>query len=658
MARVFRPKGPGQHTFFAASLVAPKKVSSMSTHEAKALDASSRYEYLRSDGTGYIILGSAVAGIAAYAYQLLGGRVLGAEDFAPVSVLLTIHFLTLVVFLLPIEQMVIRRLTLDADSTALTPSAYWLGGLTLLGAIVFAWFGVDSYLNGDRRFVVFAGLTIAGHFLFVVARGHLAGRRWFREYGMASGGASLLRLGVAVVITLVHPSASGFAVGLVLGPVVVMLWRPFRARRGDSIELDEVDVGRNQTGSRLAGLVLASAASQALLLSGPIGVGLLGGSAVEISVAFAAFTLARAPLVFGYNLLARVLPPFTDMAARGENKELQSWARGLAWAGVGLAGVAAPLGWLLGPSVVRLAFGSSFSLGNVEAALISAGVALAGVGLFIGQILVACGRTARLSIAWLVGLVSASAVALFGPVHGPVGRVATAFVIGEVLALFFLVSGVSEVASIGYRRLSPLSLLARRTVDIAVAVFVLTLTAPIILVACAAVRLESPGPIFYRQTRIGKDGRPFGLVKIRSMRMDGEEEVFAAHIAQLEEALNTHGAGSLRIVDDSRITRVGRYLRRWSIDELPNFWNVLRGSMSLVGPRPLVAEEARLIGLDHSRFTVKPGITGLAQVMGRDSITLSERTAFDEEYVARTSPWFDLVVILRTLRALVAHPGT
>ena len=190
--------------------------------------AQVKYAYLRSDGTAYIVGGSLVAGIGAYAYQLLGGRTLGAEAFAPVSVLLTIHFLTFIVLLLPIEQLVVRRLTIDRTRSGLPFKAWLLGGMTVIGATLFAYFGVDQYLNGDRRFILFTGLTVAAHFGFSAARGHLAGWRRFRAYGMSSGAASLVRLGVAIAVTVVRPSASAFAVGLLLGPLVVGLWRPFR----------------------------------------------------------------------------------------------------------------------------------------------------------------------------------------------------------------------------------------------------------------------------------------------------------------------------------------------------------------------------------------------------------------------------------------------
>ena len=618
-----------------------------------------KYAYLRSDGTAYIVGGSLVAGVGAYAYQLLGGRTLGAEAFAPVSVLLTIHFLTFIVLLLPIEQLVVRRLTLDRTKSGLPVKAWLLGGLTVVGSVLFAYLGVDQYLNGDRRFILFTGLTVAGHFFFAAARGHLAGWRRFRGYGMSSGAASLVRLAVAVAVTLVHPSASGFAVGLVLGPLVVGFWRPFQQVDVDREELDEDAKQTLDDRGLLLGLVLAAASSQALLLAGPIVVGVLGGTAVQISIAFATFTLGRAPLTFGYNLLARVLPPFTEMAARGEKQELSSWARGMAWASGGLATVAAGLGWLLGPFVVAIAFGADFEPSRLTAAAVSFGVVFAGGGLFVGQILVARGEPVRLGIAWLSGLVSASAALLLTPNLDPVARVSIGFVAGEVIALVALVSGAvlrgeNERPAKGSRAAFTI---AKRTVDIAVSLSMMVLTLPVVLIAGLAVRLDSPGPVFFCQARVGKDGETFGLMKIRTMAADADEEVFAEHLARLQATHMSDSAMPIGIPGDDRVTQVGRVLRRSSIDELPNLWNVIRGHMSLVGPRPLVSDEAELIGLDNPRFTVKPGITGLAQVEGRDTITLSDRTRLDEDYVENRSGKLDTSILLRTVGAVFTEPG-
>ncbi len=613
---------------------------------------------MRSDGTAYIVAGSLVAGIGAYAYQLLGGRTLGAEAFAPVSVLLTIHFLSFIVILVPIEQLVVRRLTLQRSRSGLPGRAYLLVALTVAASTLFAFMGVEDYLNGDHRFIAFTALTIVAHLVFASARGHLAGWRRFRAYGTTSAAASLFRLAIAVGITLIHPSASGFAVGLILGPAVVLLWRPFREVPVDRVEIEPGEREKLDERGLLTGLVLAAAASQTLLLAGPIVVGLLGGSAIQISIAFAAFTLGRAPLTFGYNLLARVLPPFTEMAARGYRDELRAWARGMAWASLALAAIASVLGWYLGPWVVQVAFGAGFVPSRLAAAAISFGVVFAGGGLFVGQILVARGEPARLAVAWLGGLLAAAAGLITTGGLDAVARVAIAFSVGEVVALAALVS--AAVISRGEERprgADVAYLVSKRTLDIAVALTVGILTLPIVLLAGVVVRVDSPGAVFFRQARIGRHGEPFGLLKLRTMRAEADEKVFAEHLSRLQAAHLSHEDVPIAILDDDRITRVGRFLRKASLDELPNLWNVLRGHMSLVGPRPLVFAEAEMIGLDNERFQVKPGITGLAQVEGRDTITMAARTALDERYVAQRSLGLDIAILLRTLIAVVRNPG-
>jgi lipopolysaccharide/colanic/teichoic acid biosynthesis glycosyltransferase len=574
-------------------------------------------------------------------------------------VLLTIHFLTFIVLLLPIEQLVVRRLTVERSNAGLPSRAWWLGSLTVVGATVFAWLGVDTYLNGDRRFILFTALTVAGHFLFAAARGHLAGWRRFRAYGLTSGGASLLRLVVALAVTVVRPSASGFAIGLIIGPAIVMLARPFRQVEVDRPELDEIERAAMSDRGLLTGLVLGAAASQALLLGGPLIVGFIGGSPVEISIAFAAFTLGRAPLTFGYNLLARVLPPFTEMAARGERDELRAWARGMAWAAAGLSLVAGTLGWFVGPWVIEIAFGNDFRPDPLAAAIVAIGVVLAGAGLFVGQILVARNQPARLGIAWLTGVVAAATSVMLATGLNPVSRVALGFAVGEVVALVALVTGAVSRSETEHhvRGSSAAYAIAKRTMDIGAALILGVLTLPIVIIAGIAVRLDTPGPIFFRQARLGRNLRPFGMLKIRSMRADADESVFAAHLAELQASRHSELETTLRIDDDDRVTRVGHFLRRWSIDELPNLWNVLEGSMSLVGPRPLVEEEAELVGVESPRFAVRPGITGMAQVHGRDEISIEERTALDCQYVASRSMGTDLRILAATLGTVIGGGG-
>jgi lipopolysaccharide/colanic/teichoic acid biosynthesis glycosyltransferase len=181
----------------------------------------------------------------------------------------------------------------------------------------------------------------------------------------------------------------------------------------------------------------------------------------------------------------------------------------------------------------------------------------------------------------------------------------------------------------------------RRALDIVLSAAALVLTAPLLLAAVIAIKLESRGPALYRQRRSGLHGEPFDMLKLRTM-VDGAEHI---------------GAGLAVNVNDSRITRVGALLRRTSLDELPNLLNVLRGEMSLVGPRPtLPAQVAQYTPRQRERLSVKPGITGWAQINGRASLPWSERIELDLHYVEHRSLLLDLQILART-PALVLRGG-
>ena len=193
--------------------------------------------------------------------------------------------------------------------------------------------------------------------------------------------------------------------------------------------------------------------------------------------------------------------------------------------------------------------------------------------------------------------------------------------------------------------LSRSSHMLKRSFDVIATTLGLVAIAPVIATIAAAIRLDSRGPVFYRQVRVGRDGRPFHIFKFRSMVVDAD--------AQKDKlrALNEVGDGMFKITSDPRVTRVGRLLRKTSLDELPQLFNVLAGEMSLVGPRPLVTDEDVLvIGLDRSRLHLTPGMTGPWQVLGA-RVPMREMVGIDYHYVASWSLWLDLKLLIRT----VAH---
>jgi lipopolysaccharide/colanic/teichoic acid biosynthesis glycosyltransferase len=187
--------------------------------------------------------------------------------------------------------------------------------------------------------------------------------------------------------------------------------------------------------------------------------------------------------------------------------------------------------------------------------------------------------------------------------------------------------------------------------DIVGALLVALLTSPILLLAAIAVKLDSPGPVLFRQDRVGRRGKPFRLTKFRSMVVDAE----ASRATLLTDSRQE---GWLDLEHDPRVTRVGRFLRHTSLDELPQLWNVLRGDMSLVGPRPLIAEEDQNVsGWARHRLNLTPGMTGLWQVMGRTNIPFEQMVMLDYLYVANWSLWADIKLILQTVPVLFTRRG-
>lgn len=196
----------------------------------------------------------------------------------------------------------------------------------------------------------------------------------------------------------------------------------------------------------------------------------------------------------------------------------------------------------------------------------------------------------------------------------------------------------------------------RRAVDVVAAVVGLVVFSPLLVGAAFAVRLSGPGPILFRQERIGRGGRSFDIVKFRTMRAGTHDEVMADDVARAAYVAN----GWKLLPDDPRITRVGRWLRRTSIDELPQLLNVLRGEMSIVGVRPLLRGELGERGEDDRALyaSVRPGMTGLWQVEGRSSVDPGDRVELDRRYLTSRTLAGDAVLVLRTPAAVLRVTDT
>ncbi len=215
--------------------------------------------------------------------------------------------------------------------------------------------------------------------------------------------------------------------------------------------------------------------------------------------------------------------------------------------------------------------------------------------------------------------------------------------------------GDFPLLALGHEPLPGARRFVKRAIDVLVAGFVLVAASPVMLAVAVAIRLNSAGPILFRQNRVGMDGRLFRVLKFRTMTTDAPTTIHEEYVtAALIEPNGNIGGGLHKLVDDPRITSIGRFLRRFSLDELPQLVNVLRGDMSLVGPRPALAFEVELYtNRQRRRLDVRPGMTGLWQVSGRNRLPILQMLELDAQYAERWTILQDLRILLRTVPALL-----
>lgn len=214
------------------------------------------------------------------------------------------------------------------------------------------------------------------------------------------------------------------------------------------------------------------------------------------------------------------------------------------------------------------------------------------------------------------------------------------------------------MAAVGTVETSPIAEGAMRLLDLVGAIVLLILLAPLLLLVAAIVRLDSSGPAIYRQRRVGLQLKPFSVAKFRTMHEGVDADAHRAHVESMIAGAEKGARPMTKLQEDARVTRVGSFLRRTSIDELPQLWNVLRGEMSLVGPRPPIQYEVdRYPAEAFRRFAVRPGLTGLWQVRGRSLLTFHQMIEIDTEYVERRSIALNLSILLRTLPTVIHGKG-
>jgi O-antigen/teichoic acid export membrane protein len=393
---------------------------------------------LAASGTTAMVVGTLVSAAAAYAFQLVAGRALGPEQFAPITVLWTIQFLVFTTVFLPMEQLTIRRLAAAEPEAA--PRRLFLIAIILAVAVSTA-FGaatLDQLLDGRPMYLAVVMILIATYGAFALARGSLAGRRRFDAYGWATMTESVVRLGVAAGLIAAGAGVTGVAWSLIPGALLIYLWSPFHGTASTT----DSEAGAGVT---LATFVTANAASQTIVAAGPLVVGALGASAREVSIFFETFLLFRAPLTVAYSLVARVLPPFTRTAESEQRPALAGWAIRLGIVAAVLAGGGFVMGDLVGADLVAIFLGSEYRPDALLAAYAIAGVVIATTALFVQQMLIALRATGALAGAWFGGL-TAAAVTIIATSGSASDRVALGFVTGEAVALALIVLAVVRVA--------------------------------------------------------------------------------------------------------------------------------------------------------------------------------------------------------------------
>lgn len=382
-----------------------------------------------------MLVATVLAAIAAYLFVLVVGRILGSEEFAPLTGLWTVQGLVFTTIFMPMEQLTVRRLNLDVPGATPWRLYLWVVAAVALGATAFAAATLDRLFNGEWGYLPIMAALIAGYGVFALGRGYLAGQRRFRDYALCTLSESVLRLALAGVLLALSVGALGLGWTLVAGTAVVWAWRPLRGERQRAAGA-RTEAG---AGTDLAAFVTANAAAQTLVWAGPLVVGGLGAAPTEVSVFFQTFLLLRAPLTLAYNLVSRVLPPFTRMVEQGEDMVVRRLVIGIGGAGAALAAAGFAAGWWVGPPLVELLLGAEYRPGPLLAALAASGAMLATVALFAQQMLIARRATGRLALAWLAGLAAAAlVVALAGT--SPSQRVGWGFLVGEALAFTVIVA--------------------------------------------------------------------------------------------------------------------------------------------------------------------------------------------------------------------------
>lgn len=387
-------------------------------------------------GTVLIVAATAFSAIAVLVFQALGSRTLGTDGFAPIAVIWTMMFLIYTVLQLPAEQHLTRALVVTRDPIAIRrvrrDMLFTFAAGTILG-VGFVAATLDRFFEGNAVYLVITAGIIVSRSVMAAARGSLAGHRRFTGYAGTIGVEAAALLAVGATAAMLGSEAILFALALVIAPLATLATRPFAEIEGHG-ERPNVEP---QPAAFLAYLVGATAASQLIIAGGPIAVSFVGGTAAAVSIYFTTFALLRGPVTSAYNLVARVLPDFTEIAHGDHPERLWRMAPKIAGGALAVAVLGALGSGLLLPEIVSLIYGTDFEPPHLAAALGGAGVGLGLGALFATQVYTAAARGALLATGWTIALISALLVLVFSNLE-PIDRVALSFVVGEGSGLLIL----------------------------------------------------------------------------------------------------------------------------------------------------------------------------------------------------------------------------
>lgn len=377
-------------------------------------------------GTAAIVGGSLAAALLAYGFQVFGGRVLGPEAFAPITVLWTVQFLAMQVLYQPLEHIVNREAKRGVPPSLGPALLFGAGNGALSAGVIFA---MGDAFGLNATYAVLTGVMVFGYTLFGYTRGRMAGAEQFVGFGIVTASEALLRLLAAVALVFTF-RALGLAWAMALAPFVALPWLRRSGTRGVASDLTRT----------LTPLIAAAVFAQALLGLAPLAAGAIGASAAMVSVVFMTFAMYRGPLWILQGVMARLMPVFVDHVEDGARAALRRWVALLSLGGTALAAVAFIVGSLLGPPVFELLLGAAFRPEPVFSGLVAAGVILAACGGLLNQLLLAMDALMTITAMWLLGFVAA-AVAVFAAPFAPDLVIGEAFVIGELVALYGLTGG-------------------------------------------------------------------------------------------------------------------------------------------------------------------------------------------------------------------------